>query len=73
LRWLGRFEARFEPLPGGRWDGEVLFLSAAAASEDILDPERFCDPTARLRAQWHRAEPTEDAVEAAQRKGVPGK
>jgi hypothetical protein len=53
LRWLGRFEARFGPVPGGRWDGELLFLSAAAASEDILDPDRFCDPTARLRAQRH--------------------
>jgi hypothetical protein len=73
LRWLGRFEARFEPLPDGRWDGEVLFLSAAAASEDILDPERFCDPTKRIRAQSYRAEPTEDATEAAQRKGLPGK
>jgi hypothetical protein len=51
LRWLGRFEARLEPLPGGRWDGKLLFLSAAAASEDILAPERFCDPTARLRSQ----------------------
>ena len=45
--WLGRFEAQFEPLSEGRWDGRLLFLTAAEAQEDVLAPERFCNPRER--------------------------
>lgn len=41
--WLGRFEARFEPV-SGRWGGDMVFLPADTATEEVLELERFCDP-----------------------------